>query len=293
MEYIPAKTIVTKTKSGDWFGTDYNMNIYRGCPHGCIYCDSRSECYRIQDFDQVRAKENALRVIRDDLQRKVKTGVVGTGAMSDPYNPFEKELRLTRNALELLNAFGFGVAIATKSTLVTRDADVLQDIQKQAPTLVMLTITTADDALSRNIEPGVALSSERFQALAALAGRGVYCGVLLMPTLPFLTDTEDNVRALVRLAHENGAKCIYPAFGMTLRAGQREYFYQQLDARFPGLKEKYIARYGERYNCPSPRAKGLYGLLAKECHRLGLRYRMRSIVEDYKRGYTPPQLTFF
>jgi len=293
MEYIPAKTIVTKTKSGDWFGVDYNMNIYRGCCHGCIYCDSRSACYRIQDFDRVRAKKDALMIIRDDLRRKVRTGVVGTGAMSDPYNPFEAELRLSRNALELLYAFHFGVAITTKSTLVTRDVDVLQDIQKQSPILVQLTITTAEDELCRKIEPGVPVSSERFRALRTLAEGGIYCGVLLMPILPFINDTEDNVRTLVRLSYENGAKFIYPAFGMTLRTGQREYYYRQLDAQFPGLREKYVARYGERYHCPSPRAKRLYGILAEECQRLGLRYRMRSIVEDYKRGYAPPQLSFF
>ena len=124
MEYNPAKTIVTKTKSSAWFGIDYNMNIYKGCCHGCIYCDSRSECYQIQDFDRVRAKENALLIIRDDLRRKVRKGVVGTGAMSDPYNPFEKELLLTRHGLELADAFGFGVSVATKSTLMLRDTDV-------------------------------------------------------------------------------------------------------------------------------------------------------------------------
>ena len=125
MEYVPAKTIVTRTKSTAWFGIDYNMNIYRGCCHGCIYCDSRSACYQIDHFDTVRAKEDALRIIRDDLRRKVKTGVVGTGAMSDPYNPFEKKEELTRHALQLVDAFGFGAAIATKSDLILRDIDIL------------------------------------------------------------------------------------------------------------------------------------------------------------------------
>lgn len=133
MEYISAKTIVTKTKDTGWFGIDYNMNIYKGCCHGCIYCDSRSECYQIKDFDRVRAKKDALAVIRDDLRRKVKTGVVGTGAMSDPYNPWEKELLLTRHGLELLDAFGFGAAIATKSTLMMRDAEILESIREHSP----------------------------------------------------------------------------------------------------------------------------------------------------------------
>ena len=142
MQTVPAKTIVTRCKSTGWFGYAYNMNIYRGCCHGCIYCDSRSDCYRIDDFDTVRAKENALAVIRDDLRRKVRTGVVGTGAMSDPYNPFEAGELLTRHALELLNAFGFGVGIATKSDLILRDIDILQEIRTQSPVIAKLTVTT-------------------------------------------------------------------------------------------------------------------------------------------------------
>ena len=155
MEYIGAKTIVTKTKDSRWFGIDYNMNIYKGCCHGCVYCDSRSDCYQIQDFDRVRAKEDAIRIIRDDLRRKVKTGVVGTGAMSDPYNPFEKELKLTRHALELVDAFGFGAAIATKSHLMMRDMDILESIKDHSPVLCKVTVTTADDDLAKKIEPRV------------------------------------------------------------------------------------------------------------------------------------------
>ena len=128
IEYISAKTIVVRTKSSDWFGMDYNMNIYKGCCHGCIYCDSRSECYHIENFEKVRAKENALQIIRNDLRRKVKKGVIGTGAMSDPYNPFEEKLRLTRNALELVDAYEFGIGIATKSPMITRDIDIFGSI---------------------------------------------------------------------------------------------------------------------------------------------------------------------
>jgi len=293
MEYIPAKTIVTKTKTSAWFGTDYNMNIYRGCSHGCIYCDSRSDCYRIEAFDQVRAKEDALRIIRNDLARKVLTGVIGTGAMSDPYNPFEAELKLTRHALELINAFGFGAAITTKSPLVTRDMDVLCDIKQNAPVLIQLSVTTADDRLSKQIEPHVAPSSERFAAIRKLSDAGLYTGILLMPTLPFLTDTEENILEIVRLGKESGARFIFPAFGVTLRSGQREYFYHKLDQSFPGLKEKYIKRYGDRYNCSSPKAKQLYAVFAEACHKLGLRYRMPQIIQDYKRGYAIDQLSLF
>ena len=269
------------------------MNIYRGCCHGCIYCDSRSDCYRITDFDRVRAKEDALRIIRDDLRRKVQTGVIGTGAMSDPYNPFEKTQLLTRHALELVNAFGFGITITTKSPLITRDMDILQDIQKSAPVMVKLSISTADDHLCKQIEPNAAPASARFAAIGALAERGIYCGIMLMPTLPFLTDNSENILEIIRLAHEQGAKFVYPAFGMTLRDGQREYFYQKLEESFPGLKERYIKRYGNRYECPSPHARELHTLFTERCHALGLRYNMSNITQDYKRGYNIDQLSLF
>ncbi|MCL2294659.1 MAG: radical SAM protein [Spirochaetes bacterium] len=293
MEYIPAKSIVLRPKNHGWFGTDYNMNIYRGCSHGCIYCDSRSLCYQIEDFDRVRAKQDALRIIRDDLLKKRKPGVVATGAMSDPYNPREKELKLTRNALELLNAYRFGVAIATKSALVARDVNILKDIQEKAPVLVKITITTADDNLGKIIEPNASLPSERFDVLKTLSESGVYAGVLMMPILPFIEDTEENIINIVRKAKENGARFIYPAFGMTLRAGNREYFYEKLDLHFPGLKEKYIKKYHDRYNCTSPKAKKLWSIFAEECNRLELRYQMKNIVADYKRGYAARQLNLF
>ena len=295
MEYVPAKTIVTKTKSSDWFGIDYNMNIYRGCCHGCIYCDSRSDCYQIKDFDQVKAKENVLQIIRDDLRRKVRTGVVGTGAMSDPYNPFEKELLLTRHALELVDAFGFGIAIATKSPLLKRDMDVLSGIKEHSPVLCKVTITTADDSLARKVEPNVAVSSERFELLDALSGQGIFCGILLMPVLPFLEDNEENVRAIVRRAHETGARFIYAAFGMTLRNNQREWYFNQLERIFPGegLAQRYIKSYGNRYECHSRRAKELWNVFSEECEKYGILYRMKDIVSAYKRNYEVTQLSLF
>lgn len=293
METIPAKTIVTKTKSTGWFGTDYNMNIYRGCCHGCIYCDSRSECYRIEDFDTVKAKEDALRIIRDDLRRKVKTGVVGTGAMSDPYNPFESRERLTGNALELINAYHFGVSIATKSPDILRDIDVLRDIRSHSPVIIKMTITTADDELCKIIEPYAAVSSKRFSALRTLSENGIFCGILLMPVLPFITDTEENILQIITRAKESGAQFIYPAFGVTLRANQRAYYYEKLDEHFPGIKEKYIRRFGERYSCSSPKAAALWALFKSECDRIGLLYQMRDIISAYKRGYGYTQLSLF
>ena len=292
IETIPAKTIVTRTKTTAWFGARYNMNIYRGCCHGCLYCDSRSDCYRVETFDTVRAKEDALRIIRDDLRRKVQRGVIATGAMSDPYNPFEAETQLTRHALELVAAYGFGVAVATKGTLVARDVDVLREVAAQAPVILKITITCADDDLARVIEPHAPPSSERFAALAALREQGIYAGVLLMPLLPWISDFEENVLAVTERAAQSGARFVFPGFGLTLRAGQREYFYAGLDRAFPGLRAQYEARYGPRYQATSPRARELYAAFAAACARLGLLYRMPDIIGSYKRGYEPEQLSF-
>lgn len=294
MQTIPAKTIVTNTKNGaGWFGARYNMNIYRGCTHGCIYCDSRSECYRNDDFDHVYAKEDALCIIRDDLRRKVRPGVVSTGAMSDPYNPFEQQAELTRHALELLSAYGFGAAIATKSDLITRDIDVLREIQKNAPVLCKLTITTTDDALARRIEPHAPLPSARLDALARLRDADLPACILLMPTLPWITDTEENILSIVRRAKEAGAEFIYPALGLTMRDRQRAYFYDALDREFLGLKQKYIARYGTRYECAVPNAKALWGKFTAACDAAGIFYRMCDITRRYQRGYDGGQLSFF
>ena len=294
MRTIPAKTIVTSTKNGaGWFGARYNMNIYRGCSHGCIYCDSRSECYRNDDFDIVCAKQDALRIIRDDLRRKTQPGVVSTGAMSDPYNPFERTEHLTRHALELLAAYGFGAAIATKSDLICRDIDVLCEIHAAAPVLCKLTVTTAGDALARAIEPHAPPPSARLDALARLSDAGLPTCILLMPVLPWLTDTEENIRTLVRRAREAGVPYIYPALGLTLRDRQRAYFYQQLDRAFPGRKQKYIARYGTRYQCASPHARQLWTVFTRACDEAGSFYRMRDITRRYQRGFGCGQLSFF
>lgn len=295
MQYIPAKTIVTRTKSTQWFGASYNMNIYRGCCHGCIYCDSRSECYGIQEFDQVCAKEKALEIIRSDLRRKVKPGIVSTGAMSDPYNPFEGELELTRHALELLCAYGFGVCIATKSALILRDIDILQEIAGQNPAVCKITITTCDDRLSEKIEPGVPVSSRRFEVVEELSRAGLFAGILLMPVLPFLEDTEENVLGIVERAARAGARFIYPAFGMTLRQNQRQYYLQKLEELFPGkgLAERYQRQYGMSYECASPQARKLWKAFSAACDRAGILYRMPDIIKAIHMGYGEEQLAFF
>ncbi|SBW06934.1 Radical SAM domain protein [uncultured Eubacteriales bacterium] len=295
MEYIPAKHLVIRSKSTEWFGTDHTMNIYKGCCHGCIYCDSRSECYGVEDFDTVRAKENALTIIRDDLQRKVRSGIIGTGAMSDPYNPFEKELLLTRHALELIDAYQFGVAIATKSDLITRDIDILQSIKSHSPVICKLTVTTTDDVLAAKVEPRAPSSTRRLAAIKALSGAGLFAGVLLMPTLPFLEDSVENVISVVEAAADAGARFIYPAFGMTLRQNQREYFLSELERCFPGegLRARYERQYGAYYQCISPNAKILWAAFTKRCGELGLLYEMKHITSAYQCGYRDLQLSFF
>lgn len=295
MEYIPAKHIVIRNKSTAWFGSDHTMNIYKGCCHGCIYCDSRSECYGVEDFDRVRAKENAMQVIRDDLRSKVRSGIVGTGSMSDPYNPFEKELLLTRHGLELIDAYEFGVAIATKSDLITRDIDILQSIKSHSPVLCKLTVTTTDDVLAGKLEPNVASPTQRLAAIKKLSDAGIFTGVLLMPTLPFLEDSVVNVLSVVEGAARAGAKFVYPAFGMTMRQNQREYYLGELERRFPGqgLRARYERQYGQQYTCTSPNAKPLWAAFSKRCKELGLLYEMRHIISAYQRGYGDRQLSFF
>lgn len=283
MEFINAKTIVTRTKNDFWFGKDYNMNIYKGCCHGCIYCDSRSSCYGIDNFDTVRIKANAIDIIRKELKSKVKKGVIGTGAMSDPYNPFEKQYKLTRQALEVINTYGFGVAIDTKSSLVTRDIDILKSINEHSPIIVKITITTCEDELCKTIEPNVALSSERFAAIKQLTDNGIYSGIILTPVLPFLEDNSDNIKGIVRLAHENGAKFIYASLGVTLRQNQREWYYRKLDEHFLGLREKYIRSYGNSYVCRSLHYNELWNLFKSECKKYGLIYKMEEIIKSYKK----------
>lgn len=294
LERVPARTIVSQYDPGSrWFGINYNMNIYRGCCHGCIYCDSRSACYRVEQFDRVRIKDNALRIIRDDLRRKAKPGVVGTGAMSDPYNPLEEELLLTRHGLELVGAYGFGAAITTKSPLVTRDKDILLEIKERSPVLCLVTVTTPDDGLAAKIEPHAPPPSLRLQAVQELSRAGIFTGVLMNPVLPFLTDSRENILAMVDRVQKTGARFLYASFGVTLRMNQRDYYYQRLEETFPGLAARYQRTYGERYFCAAPRSGELWALFARECDRAGLLYKMEDIISASRAGYESQQLSFF
>ena len=295
METIPAKHILHRNKSTEWFGCDHTMNLYRGCCHGCIYCDSRSDCYHNDKFDQVRVKADALRILRDDLARKVRPALICTGSMSDPYNPFETKLLYTRRSLELTDAFQCGVAIATKGDCIVRDIDILTSIQTHSPAICKITLTTCDDALAAKVEPHAPSPSRRLAAVERLSAAGLFTGILMMPILPFLEDRPENIREIVNRAADAGARFVYPALGMTCRAGQREYFYRKLEEHFPGqgLAEKYRRRYGPRYECASPKARALWEVFQEACNRRGMLYSMGRIVTASRRGHETDQLSLF
>lgn len=287
MEWIEAKTIVTRNKAvnRNYLATEYTMNIYRGCSHGCIYCFARSDYYHIHDFDSVKAKKDALKIIRNDLQCKVKTGIITTGGMSDPYNPQEEELKLTRNAMELINAFSFGTCILTKNGLVTRDVDILKDIREHSPVNVSFTITCADDEVCKKVEPFVATSSERFRAINHLAKNGVITGVLLDPVLPYLTDNEENIREIVKKAKYYGADYIYASMGVTMDGIQRDWFHREAEKICPGISEKYQKRFKNYYHCRSPYAKKLWDAFVQECENQKIINDMRAVNQMIMAGY--------
>jgi DNA repair photolyase len=273
---IQAKTLLSRVKGpDDWFGLYYNMNLYRGCQHQCIYCDSRSECYQIEDFNHaVLIKVNAIDLLRLELPGKRVIGTIGTGSMNDPYMPLEADIQLTRRALEVIAGFGFPVHVITKSDLVLRDIDLLEEISRKTYAAVTFTVTTADDSLSKRLEPGAPVSSRRLAALRTLSQSGILTGVTLMPVLPFIEDTQENIRAVISMAHSSGASYILPAFGMTLRDRQRAYYYAKLDLLFPGLRLRYEKAFGGRYSAPALNARHLGLVLAELCEYLGIGTKM-------------------
>lgn len=287
MEFVKAKNILTKVKDGsEWYGVDYNMNLYRGCSHGCIYCDSRSDCYHIEKFDIVKGKEDMLHILENELSKKRVKGVVGIGAMSDTYNPMEIKYQQTRGALQLISKYGFGVSIDTKSDLILRDIDLLKEINSKKNVIIKFTITTPDDNLSKIIEQNVCVSSKRLEAIKKLSGNGIFAGIMMNPVIPFITDKEEDIKKLVKLANEYGAKFIHTYMGMTLRENQRVYYFEKLDEKFPRLKEKYIKNYGDKYNCLAPNYKHLYKVFTDECDKYGILYKMNDIIKAYKKENT-------
>jgi DNA repair photolyase len=267
---IQAKVMLSHIRQPDpWFGLKYNMNLYRGCQHQCIYCDSRSECYGIENFKDVLVKVNAIDLLRRELPRKRVKGTIGFGSMSDTYGPVERQYHLTGRALEVIAEYGFPVHIITKSDLVLKDIDTLCAINR-VQAVISFTITTADDDLARKLEPGAPSPARRLKALAALSARGIQTGITLMPVLPMIEDSEENITQIVRLAHEHGARYVLASFGMTLRDRQRTYYYDQLDRHFPGLRARYEQRFGDRHSCAADHAGRLRARFDDLCAQYGL-----------------------
>ena len=263
MHYVRAKGILSAQNG---------MNLYRGCSHGCIYCDSRSRCYHMDHaFEDIEVKANAIELLEDALRRKRTKCMLATGSMTDPYIPLESELGLVREALELAERYGFGFTLITKSSRVLRDLDLLKAINDKSKCVVQMTLTTVDEELCRKLEPNVSTTAERVEALHRLHEAGIPTVVWLSPILPFLNDTEENVRGVLdRCAEAKVRGVICFGMGLTLREGNREYFYAQLDRLFPGLKERYIRLYGDRYVVSSPRNDELMRLFHAYCEEKGM-----------------------
>ena len=273
MHYVQAKSILSSHNG---------INIYRGCSHGCIYCDSRSRCYDFKHaFEDIEIKKNAPELLEKALKSKRNKCIIGTGSMCDPYLHLEEELKLTRRCLEIIDRYEFGVAILTKSTRILRDMDLLISINKKAKAVVQMTLTTYDDNLCRIIEPNVSTTRERFDALCAFHDAGIPTVVWITPILPFINDTEENIRGILNYCIEAGVVGIISfGLGLTLRDGDREYYYESLDKYFPGLKEKYISTYGNAYVLESPRAREMNELLIKICTDHGIMFNSEEVLAD-------------
>lgn len=263
MHFVQAKSILSQ-KNG--------MNLYRGCQHGCIYCDARSLCYQMDHpFEDIEVKENALPLLEQALKGKRKKCMIGTGAMSDPYMPLEEKLQRTRGALELIHRYGFGVAIQTKSCRILRDLELLKAINDQSKAVVQMTLTTYDEQLCRMVEPNVSTTRQRAEALKIFRDAGIPTVVWLSPLLPWLNDTPENILGILEYCREAGVKGIINfGMGLTLRDGDREYYYAALDRHFPGLKQRYIQTYDNAYELPSPNSRALWQLFHDKCEEYGI-----------------------
>lgn len=248
------------------------MNLYRGCTHGCIYCDSRSVCYQFtHDFEDIEVKKNAPELLEKALRSKRKRCMIGTGAMCDPYMHCEEQLKMTRRCLELIDEYGYGLAIQTKSDLILRDLDLLQSIHRKSKCVVQMTLTTYDEDLCRIVEPAVCTTKRRYEVLQVMRECGIPTVVWMSPILPFINDTEENIRGLLDYCIQAKVYGILSfGMGMTLRQGNREYFYAALDKHFPVLHEKYHRKYGLEYEIVSENHQALMDLLRTECRKHGI-----------------------
>lgn len=270
MHYVTAKTILSSQNG---------MNLYRGCSHGCIYCDSRSSCYHMDhDFEDIEVKENGVQLLKKALKSKKEKCMIGTGSMTDPYIPLEVELKYLRESLELIYKYGFGFTCITKSDIILRDLDLLEKINNKTKVVVQMTLTTYDEELCKIIEPNVASTKERVDVLKKLNEKGIPSVVWLTPILPFINDTEENINGILDYCIEANVKGIICfGMGLTLREGDREYFYKNLDTHFPGLKEKYIKTYKNNYSLPSQNNAKLMKIFKKRCEENNILYNPDEI----------------
>ena len=263
MHFINAKAILS-AKNG--------MNIYRGCTHGCIYCDSRSDCYQFDHrFEDIVVKENAPELLEEALKKKRKPCMIATGAMCDPYMHCEEELGCTRRCLEIIDKYECGVTVLTKSDRILRDIDLIETINRHSKAVVQMTLTTCDEDLCRIIEPNVCTTKRRYEVLKECQRRNIPTVVWLCPILPYINDTEENLRGILDYCFDAGVVGIINfGFGVTMRSGNREYFYQNLDEHFPGMKARYQKRFGNAYECPSDHSARLWNIFRRECHTRGV-----------------------
>ncbi len=273
MHFVNAKGILTE-KNGL-----HGMNVYRGCSHGCIYCDSRSKCYHFtHQFEDIEVKQNAPELLEAALKSKRKKCMIGTGSMSDPYMHCEEKLQITRECLEIILKYGFGAAVQTKSDRILRDIDLLDQINRKSKAVVQMTLTTYDDELCSIIEPHVCNTKRRIEVLEEMQRLGIPTIVWLTPILPYINDTVDNIKEILDECVRVGVKgVICYDMGLTLRDGDREYYYAALDRYFPGLKLKYIQNYGSAYMLPSPHSSELMSLFRNMCMENGIMHRPDEI----------------
>ncbi len=274
------------------------MNLYRGCQHGCIYCDSRSRCYHMtHDFEDIAVKKNAPKLLESALRSKREKCMIGTGAMCDPYMPLEEELGMTRTCLEIIERYGFGVTVQTKSDLILRDADLLESVNKKAKAVVQMTLTTYDEALCKIVEPDVCTTEKRYQTLKHFQACGVPTVVWITPILPYLNDTEANLRGVLDYCFDAGVRgIIWFGASLTLRDGDREYYYQALDRHFPGVKAKYIKRFGLSYECVREHSALLDGIFHSECEKRGVIHRPEQVFDylhEFPKAFSAEQISLF
>lgn len=289
MHYVKAKSILSKNNG---------MNLYRGCNHGCIYCDSRSNVYNMQhDFEDIEVKENSLDLLKKALQKKKEKCMIGTGSMTDPYIPLESELEYIRKTLKLIHRYGHGFTCITKSDLVLKDLDLLKKINDESKVVIQMTLTCMDDEISRLIEPNVCPTSRRIEVLEILKQENIPTVVWLCPILPYITDTEENISSIIDAcikADVKGIICF--GMGMTLRDGNREYYYKKLEENFPGIKEVYEKEFGDSYSISSPNNKELMKVFYKKTNEHKIMNKPDEIFEylhDYPKKRKSKQTTLF